>query len=99
MFKTDEEIQDIVIDAKAYLYEKSQQVGYALSNYAANDLYNSTLNTSKVSVNLIKGIAFIGATDNNKLSDRLQRLINDPSMQKNYVEEGYVTQGYVKSNQ
>jgi hypothetical protein len=99
MFKTDEEIQNIVVDAKAYLYETTQQIGFALSNYAANDLYNSTLNTANVSVNLIKGIEFIGATENNKLSDRLQRLINTPSMQKNYVEEGYVTQGYVKSNQ
>lgn len=99
MFKSDEQIQEIVEDAKAFLYERSQVIGIVLSGNEANNLYNSILNSSRNVVNLIKAIEFIGATDNNKLSDRIQLEVQQAGLQKNYVEEGYVTQGYVKSNQ
>jgi len=99
MFKTDEQIQDIVIDAKAYLYEQAQTIGVQLSKTSADNLYDEILNNGRYPLNLVKAISFIGATANNKLSDKLQQLIMPPQMDKEYVENGYVTQGYVISNQ
>lgn len=99
MFKTDEQISDVVVNAKAYLYEKAQTIGVALSSNAADELYDSVLNSGRYPLNLIKAIEFIGATNNNKLCDKLQELIEPPQLSESYVENGYVTQGYVISNQ
>ncbi len=100
MFKTQQEIDDIVVDAKAYLYQSTQTIAAELQEQAAQAYYNDVMNANATPNYLIKAIEFIGSNinQNNLFAEALQGSTQSVDKQEKYVEDGYVDTGYTKSN-
>jgi hypothetical protein len=100
MFKTQAEIDDIVVDAKAYLYQSTQTIAAELQEQAAQEYYNAVMNANATPNYLIKAIEFIGSNinQNNLFAEALQGSTQSVDKQEKYVEDGYVDTGYTKSN-
>ena len=100
MFRTQAEIDDIVTQAKAYLYENLQGVSIVYQSQVGEQAFNTYMDSVNNAENLIKSIEFIGSNlqDNNKLIEELQGIIGKPLLSKGYVENGYVENGYIKYN-
>jgi hypothetical protein len=100
MFKTQAEIDDIVVDAKAYLYQSTQTIAAELQEQAAQEYYNDVMNANATPNYLIKAIEFIGSNinQNNLFAEALQGSTQSVDKQEKYVEDGYVDTGYTKSN-
>lgn len=100
MFRTQAQIDDIVTEAKAYLYENLQGVSIVYQSRVGEEAFNTYMNSVNNAENLIKSIEFIGSNlqDNNKLVEELQGIIGSAMFAKEYVENGYVENGYFKYN-
>ena len=100
MFKTQAEIEDIVIDAKAYLYQSTQTIAAELQVQAAQPYYNDVMNANATPNYYIKAIECIGSnlTQNNLFVEALQGVTKSVDKAEKYVENGYVETGYTKSN-
>ncbi len=100
MFRTQAQIDDIVTEAKAYLYENLQGVSIVYQSRVGEEAFNTYMNSVNNAENLIKSIEFIGSNlqDNNKLVEELQGIIGSAMFSKEYVENGYVENGYFKYN-
>ena len=100
MFRTQAQIDNIVTEAKAYLYENLQGVSIVYQSRVGEEAFNTYMNSVNNAENLIKSIEFIGSNlqDNNKLVEELQGIIGSAMFSKEYVENGYVENGYFKYN-
>lgn len=100
MFKTQAQIDEIVVDAKAYLYQSTQTIAAELQIQAAQAYYNDVMNANTLPNYYIKAIEFIGSNlrQNNLFSDALQGTTESVNTMERYVENGYVETGYIKSN-
>ena len=100
MFKTQAQIDEIVVDAKAYLYQSTQTIAAELQIQAAQAYYNDVMNAKALPNYYIKAIEFIGSNlrQNNLFSDALQGTTESVNTMERYVENGYVETGYIKSN-
>jgi hypothetical protein len=100
MFKTQTEIDEIVVDAKAYLYQSTQTIAVELQEQASQNYYNSVMNANATPNYYIKAIEFIGSnlTQNNLFVEALQGVTSNVDTAEIYVEKGYVETGYTKSN-
>lgn len=100
MFKTQAEIDNIVVDAKAYLYESTQTVAAELQQQAAQQYYYTVMNANATPNYYIKAIEFIGSNlmQNNLFVEALQGVTKSVDKAERYVENGYVETGYTKSN-
>jgi hypothetical protein len=100
MFKTQAQIDEIVVDAKAYLYQSTQTIAAELQIQAAQSYYNDVMNANALPNYYIKAIEFIGSNlrQNNLFSDALQGTTESVNTMERYVENGYVETGYIKSN-
>lgn len=100
MFKTQAQIDEIVVDAKAYLYQSTQTIAAELQIQAAQSFYNDVMNANATPNYYIKAIEFIGSdlAQNNLFSDALQGSTQRVNTMERYVENGYVETGYIKSN-
>lgn len=100
MFKTAAEINEIVQDAKAYLYESTQTIGEVYQKYPDNVYFNRLMNYNAQGSYFIKAIEFIGSNieQNNLFVEALQGVTQRAIIADSYVEMGYVDDEYTKPN-
>ena len=100
MFKTKAQISEIVVDAKAYLYQSTQTIAAELQIQAAQAYYNKVMDANATPNYYIKAIEFIGSdlVQNNLFVEALQGTTESVDTMERYVENGYVETGYTKSN-
>lgn len=100
MFKIQTQIDEVVVKAKAFMYENTQEIAAMQQKYLDNKIEQQRLSLDTNILNLIRGIEFIGGTleGRNKLCDALQNIIQPPKLSQSYVEDGYIDTGYVKPN-
>ena len=92
MFNKQAQIDEIVVDAKAYLYQSTQTIAAELQIQAAQNYYNQVMNANATPNYYIKAIEFIGSnlTQNNLFAEALQGSTKSVDTMERYVENGYV---------